>query len=174
MPTKEKKQTKPIKYEDWLSFVTIVYDNQEKQNYWILDKFKDLKIPIRREHMKSGDYGFTFKGIPQRIIIERKNSITELSGNLSTENKKERFYKEFARVKSCEKYILIENDSIDNILTHTYGTKYDQNSFIANFLLLLKRYDIKVFFVNRYNMAEMILKIFYYHYYENFKNSQIK
>jgi hypothetical protein len=157
---------KILKYDEWLKEIEVVVDQQEKVNYWITNYFKKMKIPFKIEHMKAGDYGYKFNDKPQLIIIERKNSLTELSGNLSTETKRTRFYKEFDKVSKCEKYLLIENDSIDNLLSGCYGSDFNENSFIANFLLLQKRQDINIYFVNRYNMGVLILKIFYYHYYE--------
>jgi len=154
-----------LKYDDWIKRITIIVDNQEKVNNWIIDFFKKNSIAYEKKHMKAGDYGFTLDGKPQAIIIERKNSLTELSGNLSTKDKKERFYREFDNVKSCEKYLLIENDSIDNLLSGTYGSEYNSNSYIANLLLLQSRKDLRIYFVNKYNMGLLITKIFYYYYY---------
>lgn len=160
---------KILKYEDFIKEITVVIDQQEKVNYWITNYLKKLKINFSVQHMKAGDYGFIFNGKPRSIIIERKNSLTELSGNLSTEAKRQRFYKEFQKVPKCEKYLLIENDNIDNLLAGCYGSEYNENSFIANFLLLQKRQNLTIYFVNRYNMGLWILKIFYYHYYHMIK-----
>lgn len=157
---------KPLTYEKFLKEITIVIDQQEKVNYWITNYFKELKLNFSIQHMKAGDYGFIFNGKPQAIIIERKNSLTELSGNLSTEEKRTRFYKEFSKLSNCDKYLLIENDNIDNLISGVYGSKFNSNSYIANLLLLQKRNNLNIYFVNRYNMGLWILKIFYYHYYE--------
>lgn len=160
---------KPLEYDKFLKEISVVVDQQEKVNYWITNYFKKEKVSFTVQHMKAGDYGFIFNGKPQSIIIERKNSLTELSGNLSTEAKRTRFYKEFDKVGKCEKYLLIENDNIDNLISGTYGSEYNSNSYIANLLLLRKRKDLNIDFVNRYNMGFWILKIFYYHYYEIIK-----
>jgi hypothetical protein len=161
---------KPIKYEDFLKQITIVIDQQEKVNYWIIDYLKKLKINYSIQHMKFGDYCFLFNGTLQKIIIERKNSLTELSSNLSSVEKRTRFYKEFEKAKSYQKHLIIENDNIDNLLSGTYGTDYNINSYIANFILLQKRNDLNIHFINRYNMGIWILKLFYYYYYETLKN----
>lgn len=163
-----------IKYEDWIKEITVVIDSKEKVNYWITNRLKKLGINFITKHMTAGDYGFIFNGKPQRIIIERKNSLTELSGNLSTTTKRDRFYKEFDKVYKCEKYLLIENDSIDNLISGTYGSDFNPNSYIANLVLLQKRKDLNIYFVNRYNMTDFTLKLFYYHYYENEKRLNIK
>lgn len=157
---------KPLEFNKFLEKIIVVVDQQEKVNYWITNYFKKEKISFAVKHMKAGDYGFTFNDKPQAIIIERKNSLTELSGNLSTEEKKTRFYKEFDKVDKCEKYLLIENDNIDNLISGAYGSDYKPNSYIANLLLLQKRKNLNIYFVNRYNMGLWILKIFYYYYYE--------
>jgi len=160
---------KPLDYDKFLKEISVVVDQQEKVNYWITNYFKKENVSFTVQHMKAGDYGFIFNGKPQSIIIERKNSLTELSGNLSTEAKRTRFYKEFDKVGKCEKYLLIENDNIDNLISGAYGSDYNSNSYIANYLLLRKRKDLNIDFVNRYNMGFWILKIFYYHYYEIIK-----
>lgn len=165
-----KTNLKLLTFENWTKEITIVIDQQEKKNYWIVNYYKEKKINHKIQHMKAGDYGYIFNDIPQKIIIERKNSLNELSSNLATQEKKIRFYNEFAKVKSCDKYILIENDNIDLLLSGTYGTKYNKNSYLANFILLQKRHNIFIHFVSQYNMAEIILRIFYYHYYEIFNN----
>lgn len=161
---------KPLEYEKFLKEITVVVDKQEKANYWITNYFKKNNVNYKIQHMKAGDYGFIFNDKPQSIIIERKNSLTELSGNLSTEVKKKRFYKEFEKVKGCNKYLLIENDNIDNLIAGCYGTDFKTNSYIAGLILLQKRQDLNLFFVNRYNMGLWILKLFYYHYYEIIKS----
>jgi len=160
---------KPLDYDKFLKEISVVVDQKEKVNYWITNYFKKENVSFTVQHMKAGDYGFIFNGKPQSIIIERKNSLTELSGNLSTEAKRTRFYKEFDKVGKCEKYLLIENDNIDNLISGAYGSDYNSNSYIANYLLLRKRKDLNIDFVNRYNMGFWILKIFYYHYYEIIK-----
>lgn len=164
------KTNKILTYDKFINKIDYVaVDQQEKVNYWILDYFRNNKIPFKIQHLKAGDYGFSLNGKPQKIIIERKNSLNELSGNLSTETKRNRFYIEFDKLEKCEKVLLIENDSIDNLISGTYGTGFNINSYIANLILLLKRKNIQLFFINRYNMGFWILKLFYYHYYQNKK-----
>lgn len=165
-----KKNLTPLTYDNFIKEIVIVIDQQEKANYWITNYFKKENISYVLQHMKAGDYGFIHNDKPQAIIVERKNSLTELSGNLATEAKKTRFYKEFDKVGKCEKYLLIENDNIDNLISGTYGSDFKVNSYIANLLLIQKRKNLNIYFINRYNMGLWILKIFYYHYYENFKN----
>lgn len=157
---------KKLSYEKFLEEIVVIVDKQEKVNWWITNYFKREKIAFRVEHLKAGDYACLLNDNPLSIIIERKNSLTELSGNLATKAKKQRFYKEFTKVASCEKHLLIENDNLDNLITGLYGTDFHPNSYIANLILLQKRFQIQTHFINRYNMGLWILKLFYYHYYE--------
>jgi len=160
---------KLLKYDQWLREVEIIVDQQEKVNYWITNYFKNNMIAFKTEHMTAGDYGYRLYGQQEEIIIERKNSLNELSGNLATQDKKERFYNEFNKVKDWTKYLLIENDSLDNLISGAYGTGFSINSYMANLLLLQKRCNLNIHFVNRYNMGLWILKIFYSYYYEKQK-----
>jgi ERCC4-type nuclease len=163
-------KNKRLEYDKFIKNILVMVDIQEKVNYWILNYFKKNGINYQIQHLNAGDYAFALNGQPQSIVIERKNSLNELSGNLATKEKKDRFYIEFDKLKTCEKILLIENDSIDNLISGTYGTDYNVNSYIANLILLLKRKNIQLFFINRYNMGFWILKLFYYHYYEVYKS----
>lgn len=160
---------KILEFEEFLTKIFVICDVQEKVNYHIINYFRDNYIQFHIRYMAEGDYTFRFDGMPQNCFIERKNSLNELSGNLSSEPKRERFYKEFTRMKEAKKYLLIENDNIDNLISGTYGTGYHENAFMANFILLKERFKIQHYFVNRYNMAFWILKLFYYYYYDKMK-----
>ena len=54
------------------------------------------------------------------IVIEKKNSLSELAGNLaSVSDDGERIFKEFNRMINVERaYLVIENDGIDGIFEH--------------------------------------------------------
>lgn len=156
---------KKLKYEEWIKEITIVFDQQEKMNFHILNYFKINNIKYIKKHIKTCDYGCMLNSKVQKILIERKNGLTELSGNFSTKDKKDRFYREFNKFPDYKKILLIENDNIDNLIAGTYGSKYNKNSYIANLLLLEDRHNIKTYFVNKYNAGLWILKLFYYNYY---------
>jgi ERCC4-type nuclease len=159
-----------LRFEEFLFEIEVIIDTQEKNNYWITDFFEKNNIKTSKIHLDAGDYTFKLYDFPYDIYIERKNSLNELSSNLKPgKNNRDRFYKEFDKIKNCEKYLLVENDNIDNLISGTYGTGFNQNSYTANLILLLKRYNIQLFFINRYNMGLWILKLFYYHYYEIMK-----
>lgn len=159
-----------LTFEEFVREIDVIIDTQEKHNYWITDYFTKNDISFERLHLNAGDYTFSLWTFPYKIYIERKNSLNELSGNLKPgKSHRDRFYKEFEKIENCEKYLLVENDNIDNLISGTYGTGFNKNSYIANLILLLKRYNIQLFFINRYNMGFWILKLFYYHYYEIMK-----
>lgn len=171
-----KKNTKPLSYEEFIKSkdLLIMVDNQEKVNYHITSYLKKHGINYNdKTHLKAGDYAFSFKGKAQKVIIERKNSLNELSGNLSSKEKRCRFYREFDKVKSCNIYLLIENDNMDNVLLGNYGTDYHKNSFTGNMLLLAQRYRIFTYFVGKYMFGKLMLKIFYYNYYELAKKGEL-
>lgn len=174
---KNNKNTRPLSYEEFIkrNDLIIMIDNQEKVNYHITNYLKKHGIKYDdKKHLKAGDYAFSLGGKAYKVVIERKNSLNELSGNLSTKEMRDRFYREFDKVKSCNIYLLIENDNMDNMMLGNYGTDYHKNSFTGNMLLLAQRYRIFTYFISKYMFAELMLKIFYYNYYENFKEGLAK
>lgn len=74
--------------------IVILVDSREKANRHILDVFDKEGIQYRVTALESGDYTFELKAIPeldiphtmdfrQDIMIERKNSLDEISGNFT-------------------------------------------------------------------------------------------
>jgi hypothetical protein len=163
------KTIKILKYDEFIKKINVVIDQQEKKNYWITNYFDDIGVKYIKKHMKAFDYTYTLDGKAQPVVIERKNSLTELSSNLASKEMRDRFYREFNKLK-CKKWLLIENDSMDNLIGGLYGGGYHPNSFLANLMLLQTRFLVNVHFINKYSIGMFMLKIFYYHYYEQIKN----
>lgn len=78
MSTKEK--------QAFLKKVTVLYDTREQKNAHILDKLTEMEIPIAEQKLDYGDYSFLYDGrdFRQSCVIERKNNIDELYGNITT------------------------------------------------------------------------------------------
>ena len=107
--------------------IIILVDSREKANSHILDVFDKEGIQYRVTALESGDYTFELKAIPeldiphnmdfrQDVMIERKNSLDEISGNFT--RGRERFNDEFGRAWAVKKYLLIEDGSYEKILNH--------------------------------------------------------
>ena len=62
-------------------------------------------------------------------------------------------------IKHC--YLLIEDDSVNDIIEHNYESKYNELAFLRQFLGMQKRSDLYIHFVNKEHMGFMIYEICY-------------
>ena len=124
------------KYKELLSKLVILVDTRESSNKSITEWFDRNGVKWKSRALKTGDYGFMIESCPEmgfladtyftdELCIERKNSVSELAGNIANTTKDDdRIFKEFNRMINIEKnYLLIENDSIEDIFTENYKTK---------------------------------------------------
>ena len=157
--------------KELVSHMVILHTGNEQKNQHILDYFDKKKIKHKEKALKTGDYSFMIEACPElgfirdtyftdELCIERKNSVSELAINIKEKN--ERFLKELNRminIKNC--YLLIENDSIDDIIEHNYESKYNELAFLRQFLGMQKRSDLYIHFVDKEHMGFMIYEICY-------------
>lgn len=155
-----------------LKSMIILVDSREQENSHITKWFDSKKISYRVEKLETADYSFLLPsnqdlGIQRdlyftdKIKIERKASLEELSGNFT--NDRLRIESEFIRNKGkCT--LLIENASYDDIINHKYNTKYEPSSFIGTLHSFSERYNIPFIFMkdNKYS-AQYIYYTFYYY-----------
>lgn len=136
--------------------MVILVDSREKKNENILSYLDKHKIKYEIMALPSGDYSFALEPIPELdlphkmfffddIIIEKKNSLEELSGNFTQE--RERFNDEFIRCKAKHKYLLIENSSYKDLIEGKYNTKYNSKSFLGSLHSFNIRYQLEVVFM---------------------------
>lgn len=148
--------------------IVILVDSREKANKHILDVFDREGIQYRVTALESGDYTFELKAIPeldidhtmdfrQDVMIERKNSLDEISGNFT--RGRERFNDEFGRAWAVKKYLLIEDGSYEKILNHEYMADHSATSFFGSLLSFDARYDLHVCFANKETSAILIYNI---------------
>ena len=148
--------------------IVILVDSREKANKHITEEFERQGINYRVCALESGDYSFELKAIPdldiphtmdfrQDIMIERKNSLDEISGNFT--RGRERFNDEFGRAWAVKKYLLIEDGSYEKILNHEYRTEYNPTSFFASLLSFDARYDLHTLFSTKEKSAILIYNL---------------
>lgn len=148
--------------------IVILVDSREKVNHHITDVFDREGISYRVCALESGDYSFELKAIPeldiphtmdfrQDLMIERKNSLDEISSNFT--RGRDRFNDEFGRAWAVKKYLLIEDGSYEKILNHDYKTEYNSASFFASLLSFDARYDLHVCFASKETSATLIYNI---------------
>lgn len=140
-----------------LKSMTVLVDTREKKNDHIISYFDKKKIPYKTKALHNGDYSFY---IPQNselnierdlyfdkdIMIERKQNLEELSGNI-TQNRS-RFEEELSSF-SGKKYLMIENASYSDILTNNYTTNILPKSFLGTLHTYNHRYGLEIIFMNR-------------------------
>jgi ERCC4-type nuclease len=152
--------------------MVILHTGNEQKNNHILEEFDNQKILHEEKALKTGDYTFKIKACPElgfdrdtyfidELCIERKNSISELAGNLAGANKEDdRIFKELNRMINIERvYLVIEDDCLDDIFAHKYRSNYNPDSYIRTLLTWQARNNMHVYFIKKENMARMIYEL---------------
>lgn len=148
-----------------LSKLTILVDSRENVNDHITGYFDEKKIPYKVRKLDQGDYSATLGDYTMEydICIERKNSLSELCGNFGTN--RERFEREFTRAKAvgAKTFLLIENNTLDDVYLGNYRSQMKPQSLIASLLMWQVRYNTTIMFCNKKNSAKLIYGILYYY-----------
>ena len=159
------------KYKELLDHLVILHDSKEQRNEHILKYFDTNNIAHKKKSLKTGDYSMMISACPElgflvdtyftdELIIERKNGVKELAGNLANNKNDDRFMKELNRMINIKNaYIVIENDKLDDIMEHNYDTDYNELSFLRTLLTWQKRSDFYLNFVKNENMGKFIYEI---------------
>ncbi|MDF2881690.1 MAG: hypothetical protein K0R54_2247 [Clostridiaceae bacterium] len=161
------KETKEI-----LNNLTVLIDTREQENRHILEFFNKKKVNFKSKKLDFGDYSFMLPPMPElgiikplffdnEIVVERKGSLTELSGNLTKD--RERFEKELIRKQGAKFYLMVEDGSWEDIQSGNYRTEYNPTSFLATLNAYIARYKIDVNFVTKYYAGMFIYALFNYH-----------
>jgi ERCC4-type nuclease len=155
-----------------LATITILTDTREQKNQHIIKWFDDNKIAHKSQKLDVGDYSCSLTSynslglatsvqLSDSIVIERKGSLEELSGNFSHD--RERFEKEMIRNKG-KLVLMIENaNGFANIANHNYKTELSPGSFIGSLLSFQSRYGVIVQFLPREMAGLFIYRSVYYH-----------
>lgn len=107
------------KYKELLSHMVVLVDTRENTNKNVTDWFDKNNIKWKSRALKTGDYGLMVESCPElgfsidtyfsdELCIERKNSVSELAGNMANATKDDdRIFKEFNRMINIEKIIFL-------------------------------------------------------------------
>lgn len=156
----------PTEYKELVKHMTIICDTRENTNQHILDYFEKHDIPYEKRALKTGDYSFKISPCPDLgfsrdayftdvLAIERKNSVNEIAGNLV--EKDGRFMREIGRMTYIQNvFILIENDSLNNIIEGNYRTKIDSKGFLRTLLTTERRAGFHLYFVDSQHTGYLI------------------
>jgi ERCC4-type nuclease len=156
--------------------IVILVDTREQKNNHIIDCLNKNNIKYKSKKLDYGDYSFMINKndfidrdiyFNSKICIERKNSLEELSTNLSL--KRIQFENELLRKGNCKFILLIENANMKDIIDGNYKSKFNKKSFLATLLSYQFRYDVQIVFLNKENVYKYIINTFYYYLRENLK-----
>lgn len=124
-------------------------------NTHILDFFDKKKIKYKTKALSHGDYSFMVPADPDlnierdlyfhnEIIVERKNSASELATNFSTH--RARFQEEFATFPG-KKYLLLENSNYHDIVNKEYRSQLSPQAFLSSLHTFNHRYGLEVVYM---------------------------
>lgn len=151
--------------------MVILHDTKEQQNQHIIDYFEKEGIRHKARSLKTGDYTFMLEADPEFginrdlwfsdvLAIERKNSVEELAGNIADSGGTARFAREMSRFKDIQTvYLVIENDRLDDIISHNYRSQINSDSFLRTMLTWQKKSNFYINFVRRENMGKLIYEL---------------
>lgn len=153
-----------------LARMTILIDAREKSNEHITDHLTQIKMPYEVTTLNYGDYSCKieisqgeYAYFHDSIVIERKGSLEELSGNFTRD--RERFEKEFLRAGNdgAKIYLMVEDvGGYSSIIGHLYGTELKSNAYIASLKAWEARYNLNVQFVDKQYAGYVILSTLQY------------
>jgi len=164
--------------EQLLKSIVVLIDTREQQNKHIKDYFDQRNIQYKEEKLDYGDYSFILPankdmGIAKnisfkdKIVVERKASLEELSGNLT--QRRSEFENELLRASKSKLYLLIEQGTYADILHHRYNTKYDPKAFVAALKTYETRYNLDINYIGCGSAGNFIYNTFYYFLREHLK-----
>lgn len=154
-----------------LKSMIVLVDSREKKNMHILDYFSRQGIACQTTKLDYGDYSLMLPAsaagrdiyFHDSIVIERKASLEELSGNLAQE--RNRFEKEFlkARNAGAKIYLMVESPGgYSDIISHRYRTEFSPAAFAASLKIFEHRFDANVQFIAPEHAGYYVFSTMYY------------
>ena len=154
----------------------IITDTREQRNQKILECITSKGIPFKVKKLDFGDY--SIEGYETRIIIERKNSLTELANCFCSGRK--RFEAEFMRAKDADAkiFLLIEDEKgREKMLLRreldkkqsltpkerqkkTWQSNFTANSMIGSIRSWKEKYNFEIIFCDKKTTGIIIVNLF--------------
>jgi len=162
--------------DELVNSMIILIDTRERKADHITESFDKNGIAYKKKALDYGDYSFALPqndalSIPrdmyfdQKICIERKASLEEVSGNLTSE--RDRFEKELCLAPKT-KVLLIENANYSDVVTGNYQTQYNKKSFLASLHSFWFKYDIPIMFMPDNKYSALFIKKYFEYYLKNY------
>lgn len=141
----------------------IICDTREKGNKKILEHFADVGQDYIISKLDAGDY-MLYKDYT--TIIDKKDGLLELAGNLCHTQEHERIKREIAKARElgCVNFIFLIQDnkikSTEDIANWTSPhTKVKGETLLKIMRTMKDKYGIRFIIVPKKNMPEMIMKL---------------
>lgn len=162
--------------EELIQSMVILVDTRERKADHILEYFDKKNIAYKKKALDYGDYSFMIPAneklsIPRdlyfmnKVIVERKASLEEISGNFTKE--RDRFEKELCLAPKT-KVLLIENANYSDIATGNYNTQYNKKSFWASIHSFWFKYNIPIFFMPDNKWSGLFIRGYFEYYLKNY------
>lgn len=157
--------------KELLKSMGILIDSREKKNKHITDWLDKNKIKYKKQKLHQGDYSFYVPAsndlnisrelhFNNDICIERKNSLEELSGNLTT--KRSQFKHKLSHYKG-DMLLLIENGSYKDLSEGNYNTQLSASAFVSSLHSISLEFGVPFIFIDSERTAQFLYLTFYYY-----------
>lgn len=137
----------------------IIADTRETNAYQFDPCFAPLhlkghyaEVTVTRAKLDTGDY--SLPGLESAIAVERKASLTELVGNLSTN--RERFERELRRATGLEYFYVIIEAPFHLLMAGQYRSKMNPHAAVQSVAAFMKRYRVPFIFAGNRMAAEYL------------------
>ena len=141
----------------------VIVDTREKGHKKILEHFDKVEQDYIVSKLDAGDY-MLYKDYT--TIIDKKDGLLELSGNLCNTKEHERIKREIARARElgCENFIFLIQDnkikSTEDIANwRSSHTKVKGETLLKIMQTMAKKYNVRFIIVPKKNMGKMIIKL---------------
>lgn len=156
--------------------MVILIDRREKNTEHITTYFDKVNVPYVNKSLAYGDYSFYLPknedfAIPRdlyfdkKIMVERKGSLEELSGNLTKE--RDRLEKELSLAPKT-KVMLIENATYGDLVKGNYNTQYNNKAFWASIHSFWHKYNIPIIFMPDPGYTGFFIRGYFEYYLKNY------
>lgn len=162
--------------DEIIKSMVILVDTREKNCDHLIQYFEKAKIKYETRALDYGDYSFYIPAneklsIPRdlyfdkKIVIERKGSLEELSGNLTKE--RDRLEKELTLAPKT-KVLIVENATYQDMIKGNYETKYNNKSFWASYHSFWFKYNIPILFMPDNSYTGFFMRGYFTYYLKNY------
>lgn len=172
--------------EDVLKSFEILVDSREHDTPEFRRRCEAFGVPWERAKLNYGDYTYnvtlpdgtklfdTKNPINPFCAVERKESLTELSGNF-TKNR-DRFRREFERAadKEARIYLICEGGSWESVINGKYRTQFHPKAYLASLVAYTVRYNANTIFCKAETTSRLIKEILYRDLKERLEKGDIK